>query len=226
MRYCLPLICRSTAGIDAALQQHHGAFDFFEIWLDYLQDVPPTWLESLAARWGQRLIIVTRRLELEPIQMPFRHRMTLLGMLSESRVKIDFDVGTQREDLAFWKSCGTMERVLLSFHDYQQTPSDDDLGELFAYMARQRPWMCKSATFCQRPEDAIRLQQWILSFPKRHAHQSYVILGMGEHGLPTRIFGPLWGNTMTFAPADADAISAPGQLTRSQYDTLYQMLGV
>jgi 3-dehydroquinate dehydratase len=51
-----------------------------------------------------------------------------------------------------------------------------------------------------------------------------IILGMGEHGMITRIFGTLWGNEMVFAPQTKSEASAPGQLTKQQLATIFATL--
>ena len=47
---------------------------------------------------------------------------------------------------------------------------------------------------------------------------------MGEFGVVSRVFGALWGNEMTFAPAVKTEQSAPGQLTRSQLENIFKEL--
>jgi 3-dehydroquinate dehydratase len=54
--------------------------------------------------------------------------------------------------------------------------------------------------------------------------KKYIILGMGEHGTITRVYGALWGNEMTFAPEKEGEETAPGQLTRHEMETILTIL--
>ena len=50
-----------------------------------------------------------------------------------------------------------------------------------------------------------------------------MVIGMGEHGLPSRLLAGAWGAAMTFARLDGDVGSAPGQPTVSELLTLYRV---
>jgi 3-dehydroquinate dehydratase type I len=75
---------------------------------------------------------------------------------------------------------------------------------------------------CQTEQDALRLLQLLLELKAKN--QRCIILGMGEHGITTRIFGTLWGNELIFAPETLAEQSAPGQLTRQQLDNITAIL--
>jgi 3-dehydroquinate dehydratase type I len=84
------------------------------------------------------------------------------------------------------------------------------------------PTIYKISTYCKSPEDAVRLLTLICSLKKEN--KRCIILGMGKHGMITRIFGTLWGNEMIFAPQIEHEASAPGQLTKQQLDTIFATL--
>jgi 3-dehydroquinate dehydratase type I len=88
---------------------------------------------------------------------------------------------------------------------------------------KKNPTILKIATECQNDNDSLRLLDILLSL--KETPQKYIILGMGSHGLITRVFGSLWGNELIFAPEKANEQSAPGQLTRKQLDNILQTIG-
>jgi 3-dehydroquinate dehydratase len=59
----------------------------------------------------------------------------------------------------------------------------------------------------------------------REAGRKCIVLGMGKHGTITRVFGPMWGNEMSFTPIEAAEKSAPGQITIDKLDSIMQALG-
>ena len=112
--------------------------------------------------------------------------------------------------------------LLLSYHNYDSTPSDDELLKIITTMEKYHPMIYKIATLCQTEQDAIRLlelQQALKQQKKKH-----IVLGMGEYGTITRIFGSLWGNEMIFAPKEKSEASAPGQLTKKQLKKIFTEL--
>lgn len=225
MKYCLPLMHSTTYEVEANILAFSAEYTYFEIWIEYIEDVSIEWLLRLSERWEDRLIFLFRRQQLEAPTLPRYRREVWLEEIAQTRSYVDFDITTQKEDLEHWLTLEPdASRVLLSFHDYAQTPDDDELYTLLQSMQSYQPWICKIAAFCQSREDALRLLALCEWFPDRFPGSLYIFLGMGEHGLATRIMGSLWGNAMTFAPIELETASAPGQLTYEQYDALYAVI--
>jgi 3-dehydroquinate dehydratase type I len=84
-------------------------------------------------------------------------------------------------------------------------------------------YIIKVATHCTTQRDALRLLTLLIEL--RESGRKSIILGMGKHGVITRVFGTVWGNEMAFTPLEATARSAPGQLTVDKLDTIMQALG-
>lgn len=93
-----------------------------------------------------------------------------------------------------------------SFHDFAATP---DTGRLEQVHARGRAAgvdIVKIAARCNTPEDLRRLARFTLD----HAGEHVIVVGMGAHGLASRIFFPLLGSLVTYTFLGAP--TAPGQL--------------
>jgi 3-dehydroquinate dehydratase len=76
---------------------------------------------------------------------------------------------------------------------------------------------------CENELDAVRLLELLLELKQKGL--SYIILGGGEFGKITRIFGTLWGNQMIFAPKIQAEQSDVGQLTRDELEIIFKALG-
>jgi 3-dehydroquinate dehydratase type I len=98
----------------------------------------------------------------------------------------------------------------------------EELEMRVAQMMPYQPAIYKFATYCHSPHDALRLLQFGLALQDRGF--SCVVLGMGEYGSITRIFGSQWFNRMIFAPPTLAGASAPGQLSRPQLENIFQNL--
>jgi 3-dehydroquinate dehydratase len=70
--------------------------------------------------------------------------------------------------------------------------------------------------------DALKLlllQQNLAVQKKKH-----IVLGMGEFGTITRVYGTLWGNELIYAPIVKQEASAPGQLTKKELKDIFSIL--
>jgi len=105
--------------------------------------------------------------------------------------------------------------VIGSFHDFEGTPSDDQLAEVLADMSYAGADVLKFACMAHSATDAARVlgaQAWA-----REAYDRPVIgIAMGPNGAPTRLVGSALGSAATFATLPGAEGSAPGQFTIEQ----------
>jgi 3-dehydroquinate dehydratase I len=221
-RFCLPIIGASKAEILRTIDGAESRFECFEVWLDYVEGLDPEFVTSLVERYGERMIFVFRRLSLAPTLMDASLRERIFGVLSGSSSFVDLDIRAQTRELDQAARAGHRFRLIASFHDYEDTPDDRTLREL-ADLARARgAEIVKLATYCRSEHDALRLLALLLELKNTGAVP--IVLGMGPHGLATRILGPLWGNAVAFAPLDEERASAPGQLSRDRLGAVLDIL--
>lgn len=222
--YCLPIATDSAAGVITRLETHRKNYDYFEVWLDYIEDLSPEIFSKLFALVDEtKLIFLFRRKNLEPIHMPFKQRTEILTALSPAKAYIDLDVVTQEDEVKFLTELRPAPPSIISYHNYERTPSETELQTVIDRVLAKKPTICKVATQCQNERDALRLLTLLLQLKERG--QRSIVLGMGAHGKVTRIFGSLWGNEMIFAPADGTDHTAPGQLTKANLEKILKELG-
>ena len=93
-------------------------------------------------------------------------------------------------------------KIILSFHDFQRTPSRRDLQKLYARMARWGADVVKIVTFAQSWEDNLNVLGLIPYATARG--QKITAFCMGEKGKMSRVMAPLLGAAWTYASLTQD----------------------
>lgn len=222
IKYCLPIIKESKSEVIDLIEQNESRFQMFEVWLDYIEDLTTAFIVKLAVTYEQRLILVFRRQKLGAMKLPRAFRHEALKSIFSRKSYVDIDLESQKEDLEFLASRPKAPPIICSYHNYDFTPQDAKLSGVISRMEPFKPAVFKIATYCKEKEDALRLLKLLITL--KGQGKRAIILGMGEYGVPTRIFGTLWGNELIFAPLDSKAASAPGQLTLPQLTAIFREL--
>lgn len=229
LRICLPIIQDSVASVLAIIEQAPSSYQIFEIWADYVLDFSPSSIADLLRACGDReLLFLFRRQNSVAPRLPLSQRLALIETLishqQSQSIAIDFDIHTQREEIEWLSTQTYTNTVILSYHNYQETPATSELDAISAEMWNHNATISKFSTFCQSPEDALRLLELLVTLRKND--RRCTVLGMGAYGLITRVFGPLWGSEIAYAPQVMAHSSAPGQLTLSELQELLEKLRI
>jgi 3-dehydroquinate dehydratase/shikimate dehydrogenase len=147
-------------------------------------------------------------------------RAARLGRLAAARPGfVDVEYASWAQNAALWEPlrAGGANRLILSHHDWRETPADLE--------AQAAPLLASSADVVKlvfRAGDVT--DAWrVLAFVRRHAARRDVIaLTMGEAGLASRVLAKKFGAFLTFASGRRGAESAPGQPTVEELRTLYR----
>lgn len=220
IKYCLPVIKNTKKEVLKAIKIK--GYDFYEIWIDYIKDLDKKFILETARRNAGKIIFVLRRNNLEKMKLNIEERKDIISLISKFDVLLDLDFLTQHEELEFLRKGQTRIKLILSFHNYKETPKLDFLEAIVNKMKQYNPNIYKVSAYCQKEEDAFVLLNLLLRLKKQKL--KYIILGMSQNGLITRIFGALWGNEINFAPKNLQEKSAPGQLTRNKLELILREL--
>lgn len=221
-KYCLPIIKYKKNDVLETIRTNIGDYVYFEIWLDYIDDLDGAFIKDLEKLLKKRLILLFRRQNLEKIKMDLEERLKIISLLENSKSFLDLDVFDQKYELDYIKNNKLEISTVISYHNYKQTPEDEKLKEILDTMNKHKPKVYKIATMCNSRSDALRLLELLLQLKEKDL--KCIILGMGKSGVITRIFGTLWGNEMIFAPIENKEQSASGQLTRGQLEKIFREL--
>jgi len=103
--------------------------------------------------------------------------------------------------------------VIRSFHDFEKTPSLEELDTRFQALHAQGADVVKIATKVQSLRDIVTLLELQR---RRDGRKQHVILGMGPNAHLLRLLSPL-RNALTYTYLEEGQQSAPGQLPLSFY---------
>ena len=105
-------------------------------------------------------------------------------------------------------------QIILSYHNFQETPLDAKLRSLFQEMAAAGTEVVKVVTRAQKMEDNLTVLSLIGH--GRRQDQKVVAFCLGPMGRISRVACLLVGGAFTYASLETGAEAAPGQLTVSE----------
>lgn len=108
-------------------------------------------------------------------------------------------------------------RLILSYHDWQQTPADPD-----AILDRFAPTPAGVIKLAWMAEDACDGLRALELLRRRGGERPLAVLAMGEGGIAARVLAGRFGGYLTYAAARRGAESAPGQPTLAEVIGLYR----
>jgi 3-dehydroquinate dehydratase-1 len=114
------------------------------------------------------------------------------------------------------------ERVIVSYHNFQETPSENILKSLFNEMAAIKAGVVKVVTLAQKMEDNLSLLNLIGQGKKQGV--KVVAFCLGSLGRISRVVCLLVGGAFTYAALERGAEAAPGQFTLQEMKQLLEML--
>jgi 3-dehydroquinate dehydratase type I len=209
-KVCIPIVETTADRALIAIKKANRWADLIELRVDYLGRV------ELAPPLENRLkpFIITNRRKEEggKYKGEERRRLSVLQEAIDLRADyIDVELATERSFLQDILRNRKKTQVILSFHDFQRTPSPKELQGLFNQMVRLRADVIKIVPFARSWEDNLSI---LLLIPFAKARkQRIVAFCMGEKGKISRILSPFLGATWTYASLSKSSASAPGQLT-------------
>ncbi|OMO55299.1 Dehydroquinase class I [Corchorus olitorius] len=109
-------------------------------------------------------------------------------------------------------------KIIVSSHNYENTPSVEELGDLVARIQATGADIVKIATTALDIADNARMFQVLV-----HSQVPMIGLVMGERGLMSRILAAKYGGYLTFGSLEAGVVSAPGQPTAMELLELFNM---
>ncbi len=112
-------------------------------------------------------------------------------------------------------------RVICSSHDFDKTPSAEEIVHRLCRMQELGADVLKIAVMPVCTEDVLTLLSATVKMKEQYAKKPLVTMSMSGMGVVSRLAGETFGSAMTFGAAGK--ASAPGQVG---IEELYQMLAV
>ena len=215
---CIPVIDKN---IDDALKSAEEALkvaDIVEFRVDMLENVDKEDIEKMAKY--PSIITIRADWECGEYTGDNNKRMELYKTAIENNVKfIDIELKEEKnkELVEFRNKINSETKIIVSYHDFDKTPSKKDLIEIVEKELKIGD-IAKFATMAQNKNDLLKI------FAVISIYEGKIIgIGMGEAGKLTRIIGVKLGSILTFASMEGRS-SAPGQVDVVKLKKIWELL--
>lgn len=226
---CAPLVARNAGTLVAEARAVAAlAPDLLEWRVDFFSAISDADAVAEAAR-GVRAasalpVLFTRRSSMEggqPIALDESQVVQLYAQVAASRSVDLLDYEMDRDPAHVGAVIAMGLPVVLSFHDFHATPSQDDLLARFRKAAVLGGAVAKVAVMPRSMQDVLTLLDatWQAS---QELDIPVVSMAMGPLGAVTRMCGGAFGSAMTFAVGQS--ASAPGQMPIADVKAAVDML--
>jgi 3-dehydroquinate dehydratase/shikimate dehydrogenase len=194
---------------------------FVELRLDLLPrpEAGVVLVRELREHWPRLKILVTcRRREAQGgFAGSIEEQERILAKAAENGAQLlDVEIETAEPAPAVVARLRTMARVVLSFHDFEKSPTPQ---RVLTRLQKIPADVYKMAVQGLKPSDSSRLMS-LMDAPDA---PPLVILSMGEVGAASRILSPAHGAVFTFAAPNSAEGTAPGQFSAAVMKGLYRV---
>lgn len=249
--HCIPIQAASMKEWEERVRAAQGRADLIEVWLDSIRDVrlaeifflkdeinlPFLVVNKTPAEGGKFMGTPEARVEFleealkrgaEYVDVALDTDPKLIKKLvraKEARAKGARTKGTgSKRGGAKERAAKAAATLILSYHNFKETPPLDELKRLVEDARRKGADMVKVSTFVADVSDNVVLLDLL-----RWAHSekiSLIVVGMGDKGTITRVIAPLLGSPLYYAPVSDESHTAPGQLTKRDLDSIWNHLNL
>jgi 3-dehydroquinate dehydratase-1 len=140
------------------------------------------------------------------VELSDDQRLALFAAALPLADAVDVELRAPIRDRVVALALGRGALAIVSHHDFAQTPSDAELAAICDAAVLARADVVKIAAQVAGPADADRL----LDLLRTRRHHGLIVIGMGPHGVASRVFFPLLGSLLTYG--FVGRAGAPGQL--------------
>ncbi|MEO6390585.1 MAG: type I 3-dehydroquinate dehydratase, partial [Pyrinomonadaceae bacterium] len=207
----IPACARSVTGLVETIERTAERADVVEVRLDYL---PASEIYAGARLALESVFSVPLLLTLRPvaqggeIDLDLAARREFWSTLSNHNSFFDWELDLAESFTVSGPSLD-WDRIVCSYHHFQGVPSD--LAAIFQRMMLTPALILKLAVMAGEITDCLPVLNCLDH--ARYAKRELIAIAMGEAGLLTRLLGAAWGSRVTYAAAEANCATAPGQLT-------------
>ncbi len=223
---CTPITASTIEECLALTKKLPDGADLFEVRADYIQGFRASDAEKIRSRATCPMIFTCRCADEGGKWSGTEHERikVLIAALNAGfeYIDVEYQTAVTHPDLMSLKQKTT--KIILSFHDFEETPSYQELTKLVQDMRRYGPNIIKMATMPRNETDVQSLYRVLTNNDSAIPH---IIIAMGELGKQSRIIAPLLGSPTTYAqhPAFKQA-AAPGQYTIDEMLSIYRAIGM
>ena len=216
---CVPII---EPRIDLAVKLANSVdSDLVELRLDYLKSFEN--LEKLGEINKPKIVTCMPQWESGHFKGSETERINVLLRAMDFCDWVSIELKTPEELMKkiLQKSKRNEVKVIISYHNFESTPSRDEILEILKKEADFGADIAKVAFMPQDYEDVLNLLHVLV---KNDLEIPIIALSMGELGKISRVISLILGSYLTFASAELGKESAPGQLTIGEVKKVIDIL--
>ena len=218
----IPVVAQN---IDAALEQAEAAQEYanvIEFRADYIQDLELSDIEKFKNAI-KRPVIFTCRPEYE------KGHFSGTEKEREKFIEKALDSGYEYVDVEY-KSDFYQEiisktqnsRIILSYHNFDRTPSYNELQKLLDKMRAYPPHLIKIITTANTINDNFNIFQLL----EDNQEKDIISFCMGVYGIISRALSRKFGSYLSFAALNEESKSAQGQINVKEMMRIYNFSGI
>ncbi|ACV24838.1 type I 3-dehydroquinate dehydratase [Methanocaldococcus fervens] len=217
---CLPVVEDNVEEAIKTAKKYLEIADIVEFRVDMLKEVS----EEDIAEFAKYPSIITVRPEWEGgyWRGSDEERLNLIKKAIECNAKfVDIELREEknREIVKFRDEIGSKTKIIISYHDFEKTPSKEVLDDIVK-KALSIGDIAKFATMANNKEDVLNILEVINKYSGK-----IIGIGMGENGKLTRILGVYFGSILTFASYKGKS-SAPGQVDIETLKEIWKLMNL
>ncbi|BCB97164.1 3-dehydroquinate dehydratase [Dissulfurispira thermophila] len=198
--------------------------DLIELRIDMFEDTSLSHIENtfkIAKENFKKPIIATVRDVKEGGQKKITDRLSIYKAIIMFSDILDVEIGDENTMTEVKNICKIYKKLLIgSYHNFEFTPDDDFLDSIVLRGKELDADIVKIAVMAKDKEDLIKLTL----FTHRHKEKGIITMSMGDKGLPSRVFNPVFGSLITYGYINHP--SAPGQLSVSELLYIFRRLKI
>lgn len=219
IRICTPVIGETREELLSNLEQIQKISSLVEIRADYIANLSIEDIEEIKLHTRVDSIFTCRKKEEGGFfKGSEEERISILKKAIDAQFDfVDIELSAMKEHQISKKG---ITKLIISYHNFEKTPSYWDMQNIIAEMNSFGPDILKIATMMNEEYESTKIYRLLTNKPH---NEERIVLGMGEKGRMTRILGPLLGSYLTFASTEFGG-SAPGQIELSELQTIYKSL--
>jgi 3-dehydroquinate dehydratase-1 len=201
------------------LKQYNEDIDIIELRIDQWNDIDVNLIETIQQQIKDlnKRLLITYRTSIQGgnghLNGDAYYQMlnSLIEVSHYDLIDIEFDKKSDKEQLASIISAAQNKdlEVVLSYHDFEQTPKLDELKHLYYKMQSMSPDYIKVAVMPKNKQDVTNLLM-AMSDSADSVNPRVIGIAMSKLGLVTRTAQGVFGGTVSYGCLDTP--KAPGQV--------------
>lgn len=224
-KICISIPPQTTSeALDLIKKAESQRADFIEVRLDYLKEYDR--LRDIALCANTPLIATNKTTECQGrfSGSEAERQKTLRDAARHGFEYVDVDVSTPKLKSVIENYRELGAKSIVSFHDYNETPSVAQLKEILRKEVAGKSDVCKIVTTAKLVSDNLTVLDFLSKASRKDV--KLVCFCMGELGKPSRLLSPIFGAFFTYASLESGKKTANGQLAVQEMRTAYDALGI